>query len=336
MAEQLWFLSPEGVPHTWEIAEADVGAVPVPEGSLTAIRRVKRAGDGMTLVRKYVPIGVGAMRPEAYEQLENEIRIALRLLHRLGDSAYPRELVRVVGYDADAEEPFILYEDFPGEPILSRAGKLHSREERKAVIGLFRAADAMRAAGVVHGGIEPATVYWSDSGGVRVVSFEGAAVVDQDRWSVPRGAPWAAPELRGEAPAPPHPSADVWSAAMLTYYVVTARKVDDRQEPALHTMGEALQHWLAGTFVPAGDRVTARTVLERLKEGRALLPKGENFEARLREGGARFDDALAAKRSRHRPVTTASPPRRTGLWIALLVTLIAVVAGVAAVAVLVN
>jgi hypothetical protein len=303
VSDELRFMTPEGGSHAWEVAEA--GAAPA-NGSLLAARRVIHVPTGTKLIRKCVPPALGRQRPEAYDLLENEIRIALRLLRRLGEGGYPAELARIVGYDADAEEPFVLFADYRGAPIGAQAGRMLQAEQRAALGGLFRAIDVLGVAGVVHGDVGPYNVFW-DGGGVQLVTFEGAAVAGLDWYATPRRPPWAAPELR-RPNAWPWPSADVWSASLLAYHLVTGRKVDGLSDaPDLSTTGDALRHWLRGAFATVpGERPSAAAVLDRLRVPRSAARPGEEYDALFRQGRQRFDEEFAARRGDD---TLPPPPR---------------------------
>jgi hypothetical protein len=241
-----------------------------------------------------------------YDLLDNEIRIGLHLARTFEDGSYPDELSRMIGYDVDADEPFILLVPYRGDPVERVAGRLKLDQERTFEAGFFRALRMLEAAHVVHGRISPATVRWDGAAdAVQLVDFSRATLVGEPR---PRAGqrPWSAAEqVAGVGKAAP--GDDIWSAGLLTYHVTTGRSVRPTGEaPDLSVRGAALQTLLDGVFAanPAA-RPSVAQLLDRLRVPDPWPAGGDSGDSRFAEGGREFDQQLLRKF----PQAQTSPPR---------------------------
>ena len=226
---------------------------------------------GARLLQRYVPrahAGSGDWTP--YDQLDNEIRAALRLARILGHDRYPEEIVELVGFDVDAVEPFLLLTAYRGEPVSQLAGSLLIDAQRAFRVSLFRSLRLLDAAGVVHRAISPHTVRW-DGHQVQIVDLTAMTLAGEPR-GVAGAAPWASPEqLSGQGEADPRD--DVWSAGVLTSYVSTGEPVTERSQPAdLLVDDPSLRRLLGDVFGPAAGRPDAATMLRRLNAGQPAVP----------------------------------------------------------------
>ena len=75
-------------------------------GVALAVRRVQQ-DNGRRLLQKFVPRHVGQQNAGYYDVLDREIRALTRLSQMFGQH-YPVELPRIVGYNTDVEEPYLL------------------------------------------------------------------------------------------------------------------------------------------------------------------------------------------------------------------------------------
>jgi hypothetical protein len=306
--------------------------------------RALRVLDGAALpggVREAVQRRVAGRFPpgtwEPFDRLDNEIRIGLLLAHRFGDGEYPPEMSRLVGYDIDAEEPFVLLGPYRGEQAHQLAGRLTLDQQRGFEVGLFRALRILEAARVVHGRLSPATVRWDEeTASVQVVDFSRAVLVGEKR-PAPGEPPWASPQQAaggGIAAA----GDDLWSAGALTFHVTTGRPMaGPGPAPDLSTRGAALQSLLAGVFAEApAARPPAEQMLHRLRAPDPRLGR-DGIDPRFLDGCRQFDEILAGKSPARMAANGSAPAgkdqrrkrrRHWPVWVSLALA-VAVIAGVA-------
>src|SRR6185369_1869726 len=97
------FRTPSGARQQWQ---ATVGRDrPGPAGTPELVRVVQPAGGTDRYIQKRVRSGKATI--DTCAPLFNELQIGLHLA-RVFEGAYPPELGRVVGYDVDGDEPFLL------------------------------------------------------------------------------------------------------------------------------------------------------------------------------------------------------------------------------------
>ncbi|WP_158851432.1 hypothetical protein [Saccharothrix deserti] len=130
-------------------------------------------------VRKYVSRAAGRQNPRLYELLENEVRAGTRLGQVFHD-AYPRELARLVAYNVDVEEPFVLLHEYIGEPAAGAVTRFDDARRRRFEHELLRALWLTALAGVVHGAVTMDVVRWDD-GRLQLVDFEFAERIGEPR-----------------------------------------------------------------------------------------------------------------------------------------------------------
>lgn len=281
-------------------------------------------GDGLTMCRIESDTGASAVRGwvgeqvakadgPACEALEHEVRAGVRLLDRYPEQ-YPAELVRLIGYNLDVAEPFVLVSPVDGKTI-DELGQLRPDEREAFQISLLRGLVHLHDAGVVHGDIGPSTVYWN--GRVAQLRDFGRARV-------------TARSEEGRLTRPTLGGRDVWSAGSLILQVATGRAGLAGRE-ALENRGQALRDLLEGVFTGNDEaRPSARTLLGRLNVPVHLPPEDTAAWQRFEDGRQRFDRELRAKWPELAP--PAPPPAPTpppasrfpARWLALVV--VAVVA----------
>lgn len=315
---------------TWERDE------PCAPGSPVRVRRLRLAApwdgvdaDGVTgLLQKRV---VAATGPNVdwgpYDALDREISIGLHLVRGCAAAGrpYPAELSRLVGYDVDAEEPFVLYLPHRGQPVGRFAGRFLLREQREFETGVFRALGLLAAMGVTHRGIGPDTVLWDkDTLQVQAVDFSSAVLSGTKQVQAFRTG-WTHEQDAGSS----DPRVDVWSGGALAFYSATGRSPGPGDEaaadPALQSSRLAAE--LSRILSPSlGKRPTAAAVLRGMGlpdpwplPSRAATAADELFA----EGGRRFDlrfppaDDQPAADGATAPGdsgTTPSPPQRSRRW----------------------
>ncbi|HZN17744.1 MAG TPA: hypothetical protein VFB84_06070 [Micromonosporaceae bacterium] len=311
---QLRCSDPHGRPLTRTVR---FGPWHTPAGALASVRPVTAADGGPDLAQKAVLTDLGRRAGYAYEMLENEARIAARLSHRYDSPyAYPPELVRLVGYDLDGEEPFLLFAPPRGVSLAGAAADLHSAALRQLEESLLRGVLALASSQVVHGALTPQTVRW-DGQCAQITELGYARLTGEE--SPPQTTGWAAPEQRAGGHRA-RLADDVWGAGAVIYHVVTGAPMPATGAPRLTNRGEALRALLDGVFTePAERRPDVATLLRRLRVEPSPPDGAALTDPAFAAGGHAFDERLARKRASLRPAPTPAPPplprrRRSWLW----------------------
>ncbi|GAA4232688.1 hypothetical protein GCM10022254_33250 [Actinomadura meridiana] len=286
--------------------------------------------DRTVVVRRVRPIdrGPGGLAA-GYRQLDAEILAGLRLARLCDGRPYPRTVSQLVGYDADAAEPFALLEPLRGVEVGTLAGTLPTDQRRRFQISLLRAVRLLGAAGVAHRGIGPGSVRW-DGADVQITDFSQAALIGSPR-AVTGALPWQAPEQRPDTPpgwdrGDVGPTDDIWAAGRLIFHIVTGDDLDDTAKLAARPDLESL---LAGVIDRPERRPDAQALLRRLGEADAP-PRPLPADPAFTRGRAEF---FAQRHRKHphtapqaapeaRPDPAAPPPpppverrRRDGSWL---------------------
>lgn len=159
-----------------EIEIEDLNEFVTPGAALE--QRLVKVG-GRVYVRKYVSRAAGARNPRLYDLLDREIRAGTRIAQVYPDR-HPPELPHLVAYNIDADEPFVLFLDYTGEPAVSQVSRLDEVQRKRFEHGLLRAVQLASAAHVVHGAVSMDTVRWGN-GQLQLVDFESAERVGEPR-----------------------------------------------------------------------------------------------------------------------------------------------------------
>lgn len=224
--------------------------------------------------------------------LDREISIGLRLLR--GSAAagreYPRELTRLIGYDVDALEPFVLYLPYHGTPVARQVRRFLLPDQQALESGLFQALERLASLGVTHRAISPDTVLWEQgTSRVQLVDFS-SAVVSGSAAGAAAGTPWL-------CPADVHSGdtrVDVWSAGAVLYYAITGRRPADR-DPASDaamrssTLQSQLARILADSVAARPDAREVLLALGRHETWPDLTALIDAPDAEFERGGAEFD-----------------------------------------------
>jgi Protein kinase domain len=328
----LEFITPAGPRTGWEVRSAPDG--PAGPGSPLRARLLTVLATGDTVLQKCVPRNAGADRAAACDLLDNEIRAGMRLLRRYGE-AYPPELVRLVGYEVDVDEPFVLLSVPQGQPIADVAGRLYQDDQRRLLTTLFRGLWLLSGAQLVHGNLTPAAITW-DGASKRVQIGDFTAVTLLEEPYVTTGTPpWAAPDRRKQGRVA-DPRDDVWSASLIVFHLVTGRPVDHHGEPPnLEEHAPGLAGLLAGVFNGSPrHRPDLSEMLHRLNSPNTLPPALPGLPERIAEGRRSFD-VMRAQKWAPQNADAAPPDEPVGpdlnrMWQAWLVRA-GLIAGVAAV-----
>ena len=278
-------------------------------GDLLPVRSATDLKTSTELLQKILPADPSRLTATATELLENEARIAYRLGYRYRD-AYPRELMRLVGHNLDADEPFVLYAMPRGRPVAERSN-LRVDEIRALYASLLRAGLVLADGQVIHGNLTPETLWW-DGQHVQIGDFAVAALPGEISKRRPLGR-WASPEQREGAPAS-FPD-DIWSIGALIYYINSGREPQIGTEPSLNILGPALAGQLAGIFAPSpAERPHIRALLNAARvSADSLTGTAPDSGPAYQNGLDAFDRVLNEKRAAIPPVTAtpvvpAPPP----------------------------
>jgi hypothetical protein len=247
------------------------------EGSPTAdgsglFTQAATADDGQAVVKRWLPADLLAERNDLCDLLENETRAGMRLATRFPDR-YPAEVVRMLGYDVDGAEPFVLLAPSRGRPI-GDVGQLMLDDQRRFHISLLTGLVVLAEAQLVHNRLSQVTVRW-DGSTAQIGSFGYAAVIGDAR-----------PGGRGRVTA----DDDMWAAGQLILWVATGRA----DHTDLASRGPALRTLLEGVFASAFEDIpTAEDLLRRLGVT-PRLPAPDPEVARTEARGRKlFDRTLA-------------------------------------------
>ncbi|MEV6599752.1 hypothetical protein AB0M36_23260 [Actinoplanes sp. NPDC051346] len=300
---RLEFHTPQGTSGT-VIAEGGPWTAPGPG----LAERPLYASDGSTLmVQRAVTADGGRIDGTAHRMLQNEIRAALRVGRRHG-AAHPDCLPRLVGYDLDAESPYLLCPPVAGRPVAGLAGQLLLGQRHGFQTALFRALVLLSEAEVVHAGLRPEVVHW-DGRQVRLTGFgRSAAVGESYREDV--ASLWMPPAAVRDAVADPHD--DVWAAGLVVAHVVTGLPVEQLAGGAGVPAESALASLLDGVFrADPRRRPGAAQILRRLGD-QSRAEAAALDDAALDAGRAAFDAERAKKAGPPAPAPAAEPPSAPG------------------------
>ncbi|HSD19618.1 MAG TPA: protein kinase [Anaeromyxobacter sp.] len=273
-------------------------------GRFELLREVGRGGFGVVFEARDTELGrlvaFKAMRPSLAradvleKPLREEAEAAARLNHP--------NVVTLHDYGIHEGTPFLILELLRGETLQQRLrrGPMAPLEAVRLARDVARGLAHAHANGVVHRDLKPGNVFLTDEGGVKIVDFGLAHLLD--RASLAGGTPaYMAPEqLRG---APGDARADVFSAAVMLFQTLAGRLpfpvVDGRSavlDPGpppplpLHDPPPELAALLASAL--------SKDPTDRPQSASALLAAVEGVEEAYLERAAAASRALRHKRLR--------------------------------------
>ncbi|MDW4907295.1 hypothetical protein RB628_18535 [Streptomyces sp. ADMS] len=234
-----------------------------------------------------------ATEPAARALLDTEAGTALRLHKLVEGTEFAPLFPRLIGYELDTDEPFLLY-DPPRGATAAKTHVMSSTDQRVLTRDLMLALSLLDDQGLVPRGISPATVLW-DGTALQLWGLEGVTAVGRPR--TPWGqAPYASPEQRRSEGLADSRDA-VWSAAQVLYRLVTGRPGHPDRAPADLAEHRVLNETLSEAFAPrATGRPTPAQLLGLLSPGtfpRATVLSPSDVTRQDREV---FEQALRAKR----------------------------------------
>ncbi|MDC8016242.1 serine/threonine-protein kinase [Tahibacter soli] len=265
-------------------------------GSSSVFRAVRDVGDGVQTVALKV-LRTGLFSTDAQRRFRREQAILAQLEH-------PHIARLVEGGVSDAGIPYIAMEFVDGQPITRAADarSLGPRERLEWFATLCRAIAAAHAALVVHRDIKPSNVLITRDGGLKVLDFGIAKLLDDDSAAATRTLAmtpeYAAPEQFGRAP--PTTATDVYALGLVLGELLTGRRLPPHRR--------ASSAVAAGSDAPPG--MPAVPALARLLRGDldAILAMALAHDPKARYAGAAAlgDDiarCLAREPVRARPLT---------------------------------
>ncbi|GHH13079.1 hypothetical protein [Streptomyces lanatus] len=234
-----------------------------------------------------------AANPAARALLDTEAGTAVHLNQVLGDTEYAALFPRLIGYELDTAEPFLLY-DPPRGTAVSRIHVMGAADQEIFTRDLMQALCVLQGQGLVPRGISPGTVLW-DGARVQLWGLESMTRIGRPRRPWGRS-PYCPPEQRGgEGLTDPRDA--VWSAAQVLYRLATGRPGPaDRPPPDL---GEhrKLDQTLRDAFAPeAAGRPTPAQVLDLVAPGAARRVRLAVPPDETRPHHEAFEEALRLKR----------------------------------------
>ncbi|WP_369170496.1 hypothetical protein AB5J49_22980 [Streptomyces sp. R28] len=234
-----------------------------------------------------------AANPAARALLDTEAGTALRLNQVLGDTEYATLFPRIVGYELDTAEPFLLY-DPPRGTAVARIHVMSATDQEVFTRDLMLALCLLEGQGLVPRGVSPATVFW-DGAKVQLWGLESVTRAGRPRRPWGRS-PFCSPEQRrGEGLADSRDA--VWSAAQVLYQLVTGRTGPADRPPADLGEHRKLDQTLRDAFAPrAAERPTPAQVLDLVAPGAARRVRLAVPPDETRPHHEAFEEALRHKR----------------------------------------
>ncbi|MFD0272347.1 hypothetical protein ACFVHB_00365 [Kitasatospora sp. NPDC127111] len=207
-----------------------------------------------------------AFTDEARRQLAQSLRVSRQLIRRLGESKYPAELVRVLGYRTEAYAPQLLIAESDLPPLSARDRELPLRpgELGDLIDALLNALAVLREHRLVHRAISADSVLWKGS---RIQFRDLGSMTDE---GTPRGGPVGADPWRCPDQAAGHGCTDcrddVYAAGALIFRLATGEELGPAAQLAHRAslQDTALRTLLDGVFVEdSRQRPTAATLRSR-------------------------------------------------------------------------
>ncbi|GGN49408.1 hypothetical protein FHR83_008782 [Actinoplanes campanulatus] len=292
--QTLDFLTPGGDEVRWTV-RPDRQAAPRPSQRSGIVERVwlVRGNDQPLIQRRLDP------RANPH-RLDTEIAAGLRLARRYPDNGYPAVLPRMLGYRADIDEPYVLWQPPPATEVGQVAARLGNDAIDRVLCDLLTALAHLAAAGIVHRGVNDARVRWTGEGAM-IAGLPVAAFAGDTRTGFGRE-PWASAEqARGIGRADPRD--DVWSAAVLLG-VLLGLDGDSYRE----RLGPRYAVLLGDALAPrAAQRPTAAELLRTLS-----WPVPAVETSPLDSGREQYERIRASRAEAAAPA--ARPPQRRRRW----------------------
>ena len=191
---------------------------PVGQGGMGELYRTEDLRLGQTVALKFLPKTIAHV-PDAWAQVEREVRIARQISHP--------NVCRVFDIGESSDVPFITMEFIDCEDLaslLKRIGRLNTDKGLQVAHQLCTGLSAAHELGIVHRDLKPANIMVDGRGRVRITDFGLAALVHELRQDQGRAGTLAymAPEqLTGGQVTP---RTDIYAAGLVMYELFSGRQ----------------------------------------------------------------------------------------------------------------
>jgi len=269
---------------------------PVGQGGMGELYRAEDLRLGQTVALKFLPKTIAHI-PDAWAQVEREVRIARQISHP--------NVCRVFDIAESNDGPFITMEFIDGEDLaslLKRIGRLHTDKGLQVAHQLCTGLAAAHELGIVHRDLKPANIMVDGRGRVRITDFGLAALVQELRKDQVRaGTPgYMAPEqLTGGQVTP---RTDIYAAGLVMYELFSGHqafpltKAFDQHRPSPVRLSSIIKG-----FDPVIERIISRCLAPNPEERpssasevAAALPVGDPLRAAVAAGETPSPDTVAA------------------------------------------
>src|SRR5262249_17746672 len=147
----------------------------VGQGGMGELYRAEDLRLGQTVALKFLPKTIAHV-PDAWAQVEREVRIARQISHP--------NVCRVFDIGESTDGPFITMEIIDGEDLaslLKRIGRLHTDKRLQVAQQLCTGLAGAQELGLVHRELKPANIMVDGRGRVRITDFGLAGLVQELR-----------------------------------------------------------------------------------------------------------------------------------------------------------
>ena len=268
----------------------------VGQGGMGELYRTEDLRLGQTVALKFLPKTIAHV-PDAWAQVEREVRIARQISHP--------NVCRVFDIGESSDGPFITMEFVDGEDLaslLKRIGRLNTDKGLQVAHQLCTGLSAAHELGIVHRDLKPANIMVDGRGRVRITDFGLAALVEELRQDQGRaGTPaYMAPEqLTGWQVTP---RTDIYAAGLVMYELFSGRQAFpittalDQHRPSPVRLSSIIKG-----FDPVIERIISRCLAPNPEERpssasevAAALPVGDPLRAAVEAGETPSPDTVAA------------------------------------------
>ena len=269
---------------------------PVGQGGMGELYRAEDLRLGQTVALKFLPKTIAHI-PDAWAQVEREVRIARQISHP--------NVCRVFDIGESTDGPFITMEFIDGEDLaslLKRIGRLHTDKGLQVAHQLCTGLAAAHELGIVHRDLKPANIMVDGRGRVRITDFGLAALVQELRKDqVLAGTPsYMAPEQITGGQVTPR--TDIYAVGLVMYELFSGQqafpvtRAFDQHRPSPVRLSSIIKG-----FDPVIERIISRCLAPNPEERPSsasevatALPVGDPLRAAVEAGETPSPDTVAA------------------------------------------
>src|SRR5262244_543241 len=269
---------------------------PVGQGGMGELYRAEDLRLGQTVALKFLPRTIAHI-PDAWAQVEREVRIARQISHP--------NVSRVFDIGESNDGPFITMEFIDGEDLaslLKRIGRLHTDKGLQVAQQLYTGLAAAHELGIVHRDLKPANIMVDGRGRVRITDFGLAALVQELRKDqVLAGTPgYMAPEQVTGGQVTPR--TDIYAAGLVMYELFSGQQAFPVSKAFdQHRASPVRLSSIIKGFDPVVERIISRCLASNPEERpssalevAAALHVGDPLRAAVEAGETPSPDTVAA------------------------------------------